>query len=98
AVVLILSPGALVSPYVKREVERAASRDMPIVTLRIADVLPTGSLEFFIKIHHWLDGFPGDLGQHLGDLVASVQGQLKATGRRTAPKESVVVYPYMVSR
>jgi hypothetical protein len=98
AVVLILSHSALASPYVKREIERAASRDMPIVTLRIADVLPTGSLEFFIKIHHWLDGFPGDLGQHLGDLVASVQARLKTTGRRTAAKESVVVYPYMVSR
>src|SRR5437868_10833377 len=63
--VLILSGASNSSPYVKREVERAASRDTPIAPFRIEPVEPSRSLEFFIKIHHWTDMFPPPLEQHL---------------------------------
>jgi TIR domain len=97
AVVRVLSAAANASPYVKREIERAASRDIPIAPLRIADVAPGRSLEFFIKIHHWLDGFPAPLEQHLPLLVASVRQLVdKKRGARGDP--NVNVYPYMVAR
>lgn len=62
-VLLILSANANRSPFVKREIERAASREMPIVPFRIEEVAPGRSLEFFIKVHHWLDGFPGPINR-----------------------------------
>jgi hypothetical protein len=98
AVVLVLSGAANTSPYVKREIERAASRDIPIAPLRIEDVAPGRALEFFIKIHHWLNAFPPPLEQHLPMLVTSVE-QLFQKKRPAARSESSVnVYPYMISR
>jgi hypothetical protein len=81
AVVLVLSHNANQSPYVKREIERAASLDLPIAPFRIENVMPGPSLAFFISVHHWLDGFPGAMEQHLGGLVESVQGLLKERSR-----------------
>lgn len=96
ALVLILSAGANASVMVKREVERAASRQMPIAPFRIQDVQPGRSLEFFIKIHHWLDGFPAPIERHVSRLAESLRGYLTKKG---APKEEPVnLYPYMVAR
>jgi TIR domain len=98
AVALVLSASANASPYVKREIERAASRDTPIAPLRIKDVQPGRSLEFFIKIHHWLDAFPGPIELYLPTLVASVEGLVKAKPANARAQSNVNVYPYMVSR
>lgn len=96
--VLLLSGASNASPMVKREVERAASRDMPIVPLRIDDVLPGRSLEFFIKIHHWVDAFPPPIERHLNTLVESVHHALKGPVEGPEAKTSINVYPYMVGR
>ena len=97
-VLLILSANANRSPFVKREIERAASREMPIVPFRIEEVAPGRSLEFFIKVHHWLDGFPGPIESHLDSLVTSVRHHLKGISKSARAKPDVNLYPYMVSR
>ncbi len=53
ALVLIFSAHANASPYVEREVERAVSLRTPVLTLRLADIPPTGSLEYLISTSHW---------------------------------------------
>jgi hypothetical protein len=98
ALVLVLSEAANSSPYVKREVERAASRDIPIAPFRITEVEPGRSLEFFIKIHHWMDVFPPPLEPHLSAVVGSVEQLFKGPKGSKGEKSSVNVYPYMVSR
>src|SRR5580704_3702505 len=63
--VLIFSGYANVSPQIKREVERAVNKSIPIIPMRIEDTLPTKSLEYFISTPHWLDAITPPLEQHL---------------------------------
>src|SRR5215212_6130410 len=49
ALVLILSDQSNDSMFVKKEVERAVSKTKPVLPVRIREVTPSGSLEFFIS-------------------------------------------------
>ena len=69
AFVLIFSTHANASGQIKREVERAVHQGIPIIPLRIEDVPPTKSLEYFISTPHWLDAFNPPLQQHLTHLA-----------------------------
>ena len=53
--VLVFSSNANASPMVMREIRAAVERGVPILPLRIEDVAPSGSMEFFISGTHWLD-------------------------------------------
>jgi hypothetical protein len=55
---LVFSASSNDSPQVRREVERAVHKQLPIVAFRIDDVLPAKSLEYFLSAQHWLDAFP----------------------------------------
>src|ERR1700733_7224829 len=55
---LVFSGPSNRSPRVGREVERAVHRQVPILTVRIEDALPTKSMEYFLSAQHWLDAFP----------------------------------------
>ncbi|WP_419191612.1 toll/interleukin-1 receptor domain-containing protein [Engelhardtia mirabilis] len=70
--VLVLSDASNGSKQVHREVERAGSGELPIVTLRVEDVRPSKLLEYFISKHHWLDATSAPLEPHLVELVRSV--------------------------
>jgi WD40 repeat protein len=83
--VLIFSGSANASPQIKREVERAVSKSIPIIPVRIENVLPNKSLEYFISTPHWLDAFTPPLEAHLKQLAASVQTLLKAENTPIPP-------------
>ncbi len=93
-VVLILSEHSNVSPMVAREVERAANRNVPVISFRIADVKPKGALEFFLSAHHWLDAFPLPLETYFDQLVQAIRQHL----RRRSRANGLNLYPYMVAR
>ena len=69
AMVLIFSNDANQSRQVTREVERAVNKGIPIVPVRIADIIPTESLEYFLSTPHWLDAFPPPFTQHFQNLT-----------------------------
>ena len=69
AFVLVFSSHANTSPQIKREVERAVNHGMPVIPLRIEDVAPIKSLEYFISSPHWLDAFSPPLERHLNYLA-----------------------------
>lgn len=71
--VLVFSASANSSTQVLREIERAASKDIPIVTFRVEDVPPTKSLEYFISSHHWLDAANRPLEESLKRLADAVE-------------------------
>jgi formylglycine-generating enzyme required for sulfatase activity len=71
--VLIFSANANNSEHIKREVERAANWRIPIIPLRIEDVVPTASLEYFLSTPHWLDAFTPPLENHLQHLAQVVR-------------------------
>jgi TIR domain/YARHG domain len=77
ALVLVFSSNANQSPQIRREVERAVSKGLPIVPLRIEDIAPTQSLEYFIGAVHWLDALTPPLEHHLQRLAEAVKALLR---------------------
>ncbi|HVZ68031.1 MAG TPA: toll/interleukin-1 receptor domain-containing protein [Rhizomicrobium sp.] len=75
ALVLVFSQNANLSPQIKREVERAVNRGLPVIPLRIENVMPAKSLEYFLSTPHWLDAFTPPLEQHL-NYLADVIGHI----------------------
>ena len=74
--VLVLSSHAMRSRQVRSEVERAFSKGIPIVPLRVEDVVPEGDLEYLIGSVHWLDAMIGPLEPRLEELLATVRARL----------------------
>ncbi len=77
ALVLIFSGTANGSHQVKREVEGAVHRGIPIIPFRIEDVPPSKALEYFIMTPHWLDAMTPPLEQHLEHLARSLRVLLR---------------------
>ncbi len=73
AMVLVLSASANASPHIPKEVERAVSRGIPIIPLRVEDVLPAKSLDYFISSVHWLDAITPPLESHLESLATTIR-------------------------
>jgi hypothetical protein len=73
---LVFSEASNNSPQVRREVERAVHRQVPILTVRIEDVLPTKSMEYFLSAQHWLDAFPAPLTRYCDKLCRDVSALL----------------------
>jgi hypothetical protein len=70
--VLIFSADSNESRQIHREIERAASKGTPIVPLRIEEVIPTESMEYFLGGIHWLDALTPPLERHLHRLAETV--------------------------
>lgn len=71
--VLVFSSNSNSSGQVKREIEIAVNRGLTILPYRIEDVLPSGSMEYFIGPHHWLDAMTPPLERHFKVLTEKVQ-------------------------
>jgi TonB family protein len=80
AMVLVLSRAANTSPHILREVERAVHLGLPILPLRIEQVLPEGALEFHLGTVHWLDAVTPPLEAHLTRLAETLTAVLQQDG------------------
>ena len=78
--VLVFSAHTNASPQVRREIERAIHKNVPVLPFRIEDVLPSKSLEYFLSSQHWLDAFPPPVEPHLARLTTTVTALLAAPG------------------
>ncbi len=88
--VLVFSSGSNESPQVMREVERAVSKGLPIIPLRIEDVPLSPAMEYFISAPHWLDALTPPLEAHLERLADTVEalfavGAGEGAGGQEAP-------------
>ncbi|MGO9266744.1 MAG: TIR domain-containing protein [Candidatus Binataceae bacterium] len=78
AIVLILSNNAADSQHVLREVEHAASRRHPVVSLRVDQApLPAG-LGYFLNTSQWLDASGGEIARSMPKLIAAVRVAIQA--------------------
>jgi TIR domain len=92
--VLIFSSGANKSQQVLREVERAVSKGIPIVPLRIENIAPSAAMEYYISSRHWLDALTAPLEGHLVQLGETVQLLLsRAPGAQAAAPPTEAVKP-----
>src|SRR5215468_9635398 len=71
--VLVFSSSANASPQIRREVERAVNKGLPIIPFRIGEVLPSRSLEYFLSSPHWLDALTPPVEAHIQRLADSVR-------------------------
>jgi hypothetical protein len=84
-IVLIFTSHTSASPHVMREIERAVSKGVPIVPLRVEKAAPSKDLEYFISSTHWLDALEGPMEVHLKKLAETVAFLLASgAGPRTA--------------
>jgi tetratricopeptide (TPR) repeat protein len=99
AFVLVFSGHANESGQIKREVERAVHQGIPIIPLRIEDVAPTKSLEYFISTPHWLDAFSPPLQQHLTHLAQILRTLLdgETPGQIPTPSPLAGVKPWWLA-
>jgi hypothetical protein len=72
AMVLVFSSNANVSTHIPKEIERAVSRSIPVIPLRIEAVVPSKSLDYFISSVHWLDAITPPLERHLENLANTI--------------------------
>lgn len=70
---LVFSTSANDSPQVRREVERALSKDKPILPFRTENILPSRALEYCLGNTHWLDAYTPPLEAHLVKLAQSIK-------------------------
>ncbi len=73
--VLVLSEAANDSTFVRREVERAVSKNKPVFPVRIEDVLPSTGLELFVSTTHWIDAWSPPLERHWEALARELKDQ-----------------------
>jgi hypothetical protein len=99
--VLVFSAKANASPHIPKEIERAVSQGVTVMPLRIEDVLPTKSLDYFIGSVHWLDALTPPLEAHLQRLAANVKTLLSrsdsASPLRPVPAHSTSAHPIPLS-
>jgi hypothetical protein len=76
-VVLLLSDQANQSPDVNRQIDRAAHKRRTIITFRLQNVLPRGSMEYYLSNTHWFDAFEGPVEEHAATLAGVVRRVLR---------------------
>ena len=76
AFVLIFSEHSNNSEQVLREVQLAANSHLHIVQFRIAAVVPSDDLEYYLSGPHWLDAVTPPLENHLAQLQTSMKALL----------------------
>jgi hypothetical protein len=81
--VLVFSSKANLSGHIPKEIERAVSQGITVMPLRIEDVAPAKSLDYFIGSVHWLDALTPPLEVHLQRLAANVKTLLSRSDART---------------
>ena len=103
--VLVYSARANDSPQIKREVERAVHRGLPIIPFRIEDVPMSKTLEYLMSMPHWLDALTPPLQDHLDRLAETTRLILERAGpvlppppRGSATESPPVVQPLTTSR
>ena len=75
--VLIFSDNANTSGQIAREVERAADYGVTIVPIRVEDVAPAQSLQYFLSNIHWLDALSPPLERRLQEIAAKIKPMLE---------------------
>jgi hypothetical protein len=79
AMIVIVSALSNKSVHVPREVERAVSRNIPVLPFRVEAVPLSASLEYFVSSSQWLDASEGRIESHFEELARAVQRMTRGT-------------------
>lgn len=84
-ILLILSDASNKSQYVRNEIERAVTRNIPVIPFRIENISLSKSLQFFLSTSQWLDAYTPPIEQHADALVTAVRRLLSDTKAESPP-------------
>jgi len=79
--VVVFTPEANESVQVKREIERAVSKNTAVLPLKLGDFAPSKSMEYFLSSHHW----------HIlneSDVPGSLESVIQKLGGSKVPVDS----------
>lgn len=82
---LVLSSHSNGSPQVRREIERAIHKEIPVIVFRIENIEPTRSLEYFLSSQHWFDAFGEPVQAYLPRLCRLVEKLCQSRPESPAP-------------
>jgi TIR domain-containing protein/protein kinase-like protein len=89
AMLLLFTASANASVQIHREIDRAVHKGVPVIPLRLENVLPTRTMEYFISTTHWLDVHQPPLDQHMdrvAQAIAALLGKPEALAAGRAPR------------
>lgn len=76
--VLVFSPASNESIPVRREVELASHRGIPVLPIMIERTVPTGGMEYYLRSRQWRAAFAGPLADSLRVLELEIRAHLTA--------------------
>lgn len=65
------------SDPVRREVERAVARKIPVLPVRLEDYPPPPAMEYLIASRQYVDAFPHSIDRHMEKVIAAVKHALE---------------------
>jgi len=83
--VVIFSSNANNSRYITREVNHAVETGLSVITVRVEDVEPSGALELYLDVVHWLDAIDPPLQKQLPRLNENVRELLQLPTPKAPP-------------
>jgi hypothetical protein len=86
--VIVFSSASNASKHVLREVERAVGVGAVVLPFRIEDIMPTDSMDYFLKVAHWLDAKDMNLDQAIAKLATTTAGILDQEVEVPSPSSS----------
>ena len=90
---LLLSSASNSSRQVEREVDRAASKEIPILSFRLEPVELSKTMEYYLSSLHWLDASQPPREEELQVLVQAVQSLLVPAAEPGKPAATLKVEP-----
>ncbi len=77
--ILIFSGYANKSKQVKREVEMAINTDVALIPMRIEDIMPTGSMSYYLATMNWIDALDNRIENKASIIKNRINALLDAT-------------------
>jgi len=73
---IILSANSNASQQVLRELELAVKNELLVIPIRIEDIIPTGSMSYYMSTMQWIDFFDPKADENLKNLAARIKNIL----------------------
>jgi tetratricopeptide (TPR) repeat protein len=99
--ILVYSDSAGRSVQIKREVERAVSKNVTIIPFRVEDVSVSKSLEYYLATAYWIDALSFPISPHLNlltemtsRLIGPPKAEALATGMASCSQCGIAMEPW----
>lgn len=95
---LIFTDNSNQSTQTLKEVDFAVNHEKTIIPFRLADIKPTGSMEYYLGAIHWLDALTPPVEKHIDELANYIERILQVSscqpqGAEITPLPDAIIKP-----